>query len=153
MELNPEEQELSEPTITKLKRIQGYKFKAEFDAEGIPNLTVDEVEPIGDSSGPNPSRLLSVAVGHCLSSSLLFCLSKARINAKNLETTIKTAQQRNKEGSLRISKLEVEMHLEVDEKDRDRVGRCLDIFEDYCTVTQSVRKGIEVTVHISREKP
>jgi uncharacterized OsmC-like protein len=139
---------LSESTVTKLKRIQGYKFKAEFDAEGIPDLTVDEVKPIGESSGPNPSRLLSVAVGHCLSSSLLFCLSKARINAKNLETTIKTTHEKNEEGHLRISKLEAEMHLEVDEKDRDRVGRCLDIFEDYCTVTQSVRKGIEVNVHI-----
>jgi uncharacterized OsmC-like protein len=143
---------LSESTVTKLKRIQGYKFKAEFDAEGIPNLIVDEVEPIGESSGPNPSRLLSVAVGHCLSSSLLFCLSKARINAKNLETTIKTTQQRNKEGRTRISKLEAELHLEVDEKDRDRVGRCLDIFEDYCTVTQSVRKGIEVNVQIKLSK-
>jgi uncharacterized OsmC-like protein len=128
---------LSESTVTKLKRIQGYKFKAEFDAEGMPDLTVDEVEPIGESSGPNPSRLLSVAVGHCLSSSLLFCLSKARINAKNLETTIKTTHEKNEE-----------MHLEVDEKDKDRVGRCLDIFEDYCTVTQSVRKGIEVNVRI-----
>jgi uncharacterized OsmC-like protein len=137
---------LSESIVTKLKRIQGYKFKAEFDVEGIPDLIVDEVEPIGESSGPNPSRLLSVAVGHCLSSSLLFCLSKARINAKNLETTIKTTQQKNKEGRLRISKLEVDLHLEVDEK--DKVGRCLDIFEDYCTVTQSVRKGIEVNINI-----
>jgi uncharacterized OsmC-like protein len=137
---------LSESIVTKLKRIQGYKFKAEFDVEGIPDLIVDEVEPIGESSGPNPSRLLSVAVGHCLSSSLLFCLSKARINAKNLETTIKTTQQKNKEGRLRISKLEVDLHLEVDEK--DKVGRCLDIFEDYCTVTQSVRTGIEVNINI-----
>jgi uncharacterized OsmC-like protein len=139
---------LSESTVTKLKRIQGYKFKAEFDAEGILDLIVDETEPLGENSGPNPSRLLSVAVGHCLSSSLLFCLSKARINAKNLETTIRGTHERNEKGRLRISKLEVEMHLEVDEKDKERVSRCLYIFEDYCTVTQSVRKGIEVNVHI-----
>jgi hypothetical protein len=70
---------MSETAITKLKQIQGYKFKAEFDAEGIPDLTVDELKPLGENSGPNPSRLLlSVAVGHCLSASLLFCLSKAR---------------------------------------------------------------------------
>jgi uncharacterized OsmC-like protein len=139
---------LSESTVTKLKRIQGYKFKAEFDAEGMPDLIVDEVEPIGESSGPNPSRLLSAAVGHCLSSSLLFCLSKARINAKNLETTIKATRETNEEGRPRIRKLEVEMHLDVDEKDRNRVARCVSIFENYCTVTQSVRKGIEVTVNV-----
>jgi hypothetical protein len=31
-----EEYELSEFAFTKFKLIQGYKFKAEFDAEGIP---------------------------------------------------------------------------------------------------------------------
>ena len=55
---------------------------------------------------------------------------------------------RQQEGYLRISKLEVEMELDVEETDRNRVSRCLDIFENYCTVTQSVKKGIEVTVNI-----
>jgi uncharacterized OsmC-like protein len=139
---------LSVPAITKLKLIQGYKFNVEFDLEGMPALIVDEPKPMGENSGPNPSRLLSVAVGHCLNSSLLFCLSKARINVKNLETTVKATQERNEEGLLRIRKLMVEMHLDVDEQDRTRVTRCLDIFENYCTVTQSVRKGIEVTVNV-----
>jgi uncharacterized OsmC-like protein len=134
--------------FTKLKLIQGYKFKVEFDSEGIADLIVDEPKPMGENSGPNPTRLLSAAVGHCLNSSLLLCLSKARINVRNLETTVKATQERNAEGLLRIKKLEVEMHLDVDEHDRTRVARCLDIFENYCTVTQSVRKGIEVTVDV-----
>jgi uncharacterized OsmC-like protein len=134
--------------FTKLKLIQGYKFKAEFDSEGIADLIVDEPKPIGGNSGPNPTRLLSAAVGHCLNSSLLLCLSKARINVRNLETTVKATQERNEEGLLRIRKLEVEMQLDVDEEDRIRVTRCLEIFENYCTVTQSVRKGIEVTVNV-----
>jgi len=134
--------------FTKLKLIQGYKFKVEFDSEGIADLIVDEPKPMGENSGPNPARLLSAAVGHCLNSSLLFCLSKARINVKNLETTVKATQERNEEGLLRIRKLEVEMYLDVDEQDRTRITRCLDIFENYCTVTQSVRKGIEVTVNV-----
>jgi uncharacterized OsmC-like protein len=139
---------LSVSAFTKLKLIQGYKFKAEFDAEGMPDLIVDELKPMGENSGPNPTRLLSAAVGHCLNSSLLFCLSKARINVRNLETTVKATQEKNEEGLLRIRKLEVEMHLDVDEQDRTRVARCLEIFENYCTVTQSVRKGIEVTVNV-----
>jgi uncharacterized OsmC-like protein len=134
--------------FTKLKLIQGYKFKVEFDSEGIADLIVDEPKPMGENSGPNPTRLLSAAVGNCLNSSLLFCLSKARINVKNLETTVKATQERNEEGLLRIRKLEVEMYLDVDEQDRTRITRCLDIFENYCTVTQSVRKGIEVTVNV-----
>jgi uncharacterized OsmC-like protein len=129
--------------------IHGYKFKAEFDAEGTPDLIVDESKPLGENSGPNPTRLLSVAVGHCLSSSLIFCLTKARIRVKNLATTIKATQERNKEGRLRVGKLEVQMHLTVDENDKSRVPRCLSLFEQYCTVTQSVRKGIDVAVNVS----
>jgi uncharacterized OsmC-like protein len=143
---------LSLSAFTKLKLIQGYKFIAEFDSKGIPDLIVDEPKPMGENSGPNPTGLLSAAVGHCLNSSLLFCLSKARINVRNLETTVKATQQRNEEGLLRIIKLEVEMHLDVDEQDRTRVTRCLDIFENYCTVTQSVRQGIEVTVNVKETK-
>ena len=138
---------MPESIITKLELIQGYKFKAEFD-QAIPDLIVDELEPLGENAGPNPTRLLSVAVGHCLSSSLLYCLSRARIKAKNLETTIKSSQERNDEGQLRIRGLEVQLRLYVDEKDRDRVARCLDVFEKYCTVTQSVMKGIKVTVNV-----
>jgi uncharacterized OsmC-like protein len=132
-----------------LKLIQGYKFQAKFDAADIPDLLVDESKPLGENSGPNPTRLLSVAVGHCLSSSLIFCLSKARIKVKNLETTIKATHERTEEGRLRIRKLEVQMRLDVDENDKKRAARCLGIFENYCTVTQSVRKGIDVTVNVS----
>jgi uncharacterized OsmC-like protein len=139
---------MSESNVTTLKRIEGYKFKAQFDAEGIPDLIVDELKPIGESSAPNPTRLLSVAVGHCLSSSLLYCLAKARISVFNLETTVKTTLGRNEQSYLRVKKLDVQMHLTVDEKDKPRLSRCLDIFENYCTVTQSVRNGIAVTVNI-----
>jgi uncharacterized OsmC-like protein len=139
---------LSNATITKLKLLQGYKFNVEFDGEGIPNLIVDEVKPLGESLGPNPTRLLSVAVGHCLSSSLLFCLQKARVAVENLETIVKATVERNKEGLMRIRKLEVQIHLDANDEDKKQVSRCLDIFENHCTVSQSVRKGIDVTVNI-----
>ena len=139
---------MSEHAITKLKRLEGYRFKAEFDVEGIPDLIVDELEPIGENTGPNPTRLLSTAVGHCLSSSLLFCLSKAHVEVKNLETQVTAFTKRNEQGRLRIEQLQVQLHIEVAEEDKPRLPRCLSLFEDYCTVTQSVRQGIEVTVDV-----
>ena len=50
---------------------------------------------------------------------------------------------------MRVKKLEVQMRLDVDENDKNRAARCIGIFENYCTVTQSVRKGIDVTVNVS----
>jgi len=134
--------------MVKLELLDGYRFRVGFDMEGIPDLVVDEMKPIGEGLGPNPSRLLSAAVGHCLSSSLLYCLSKAKIKVKKLSTSVKANIERNKEGYLRITGLEVAIHLEVNEEDKLRVPRCLDIFENYCTVTQSVRKGIDVKVNV-----
>jgi uncharacterized OsmC-like protein len=139
---------MSESAVTRLKLLHGYKFKAEFDVEGMPELVLDELKPLGENSGPNPTRLLSAAIGHCLSSSLLYCLERSRVAVKNLETMIKTNVERNEEGRLRVKSLEVQLHIEVDEKDREKLSRCLDIFENYCTVTQAVRKGVEVIVNI-----
>jgi len=139
---------LSEMAVTKLKFHQGYRFRVEFDVEGVSTLLVDEPKPIGEDSGPNATRLLSAAVGHCLSSSLLYCLRRARVNVKNLETTVKATVARNEEERLRVKNIDVQLNLSADEKDRARIPRCLEIFENYCTVTQSVRKGIEVKVNI-----
>ncbi len=139
---------MSESILTKLERVDGYRFKVEFDADDVPNLVVDEIKPIGEDLGPNPTRLLSTAVGHCLSSSLLFCLDKAKVRVKKLNTSVKASTQRNKDGYLRITGLDVQIQIEANEEDKTRVPRCLSIFENYCTVTQSVRKGIEVNVDV-----
>lgn len=120
-----------------------------FDVAGVPELIVDEITPIGENVGPNPTRLLSAAVGHCLSSSLLFCLRKARVSVKNLETEVKANLERNEEGYLRVTSLDAQIRLDVNKDDKSRVDRCLGIFENYCTVTQSVRKGLDVKVTIN----
>ena len=138
---------MSESVLTKLGFLEGYKFKVEFDVDGVSNLVVDEMKPIGEGLGPNPTRLLSAAVGHCLSSSLLYCLGKAKVKVKKLATVVKADVKRNEEGYLRVAGLDVQIHLEVNEADKLRVPRCLSIFENYCTVTQSIRKGIEVKVN------
>ena len=140
---------LSETLVTKLSFLQGYQFSVEFDAEGMPKLLLDEQKPAGQNLGPNPTRLLSAAVGHCLSSSLIYCLLKARVKIKNIETTVRTKVARNKEGYLRVEDMEVQINLDVAEEDKSRIPRCKEIFENYCTVTQSVRKGIEVNVTVS----
>ena len=52
---------------TKLDRVNDYQFKVRFDMPSIPELVTDESEPLGKNAGSNPSRLLSAAVGNCLS--------------------------------------------------------------------------------------
>lgn len=142
-------EKLSEFVHTRLKLVDGYEFKVEFDVEGVPELIVDEVKPVGKNFGPNPRRLLSAAVGHCLSSSFLFCLRKAGVDLKDLETNVKMITEKNEGGYLRIKRLDIQISLSANEEDESRVDRCREIFENFSVVTQSVRKGIEVNVAIN----
>jgi organic hydroperoxide reductase OsmC/OhrA len=141
---------MSEESIkTKLLLIDGYKFDVDFDVDYLPNLVADEPKPIGEGSGPNAPRLLAAAVGQCMSSSLIYCLKKARIPIRNLETTVKTNLFKNEKGQTRIRSIDVQIELEVNKEAKTRVHRCLTIFEDYCTVTQSIRNGIQVNVKVN----
>lgn len=139
-----------ENNVTTLRLLEGYRFKVEFEGENISDLIVDETEPIGLGAGPNPTRLLAAAVGHCTSSSLVFCLQKARVEVIGLETIVKTSVAKNEEGRWRVNSIDIQLRLEVNEEDKMRVSRCLKIFEDYCTITQSIRKGIPVNINITR---
>jgi organic hydroperoxide reductase OsmC/OhrA len=134
--------------VTKLERVRDYQFKVKFDLPGMPELLADESEPLGKNAGPNPSRLLSAALGDCLSSSLIFCLSKGRIAVDHLNTSVETVIRRNEKGRWRIAALKVKLHPVIREEDVSRSKRCLELFEDFCVVTESVRNGIEVNVDI-----
>jgi len=141
---------LSERSVeTKLKLIEGYKFDVNFDVDYLPNLVADEAKPIGEGSGPNAPRLLAAAVGQCMSSSLIYCLKKARIPINNIETTVKTNLFKNEKGRTRIKSIDIQILLEINEEHKSRLNRCLTIFEDYCTVTQSIRNGILVNVKVN----
>lgn len=126
----------------------GYTFTVDFAPGEGPPLVVDELPPLGEANGPNPARLLAAAVGSCLSASLLFCLRKARVEVAELRTTVEGTIVRNERGRLRIGGLRVRLAPDVAPEQRERMGRCLDLFQDFCIVTESVRDGIAVDVEV-----
>lgn len=133
---------------TRLERIRDYEFRVKFDLPKIPEIVMDEPEPVGRSAGPNASRLLSAAVANCLSSSLMFCLSKAHVPVDNLEASTETVIRRNEKGRWRVTALNVKIQPSLKVDDLPKAKRCLELFEDFCVVTGSVRKGIDVNVNI-----
>jgi uncharacterized OsmC-like protein len=135
-----------------LERVREYQFKTNFGLDRLTPTIVDEPEPLGQGAGPNGMRLLGAAVGNCLSASLLFCLEKSKMNVARLETDVTGFMQRNDKGRLRIGRLEVHIRLEVSGEPVQRVARCLELFEEYCTVTASVRRGIDVDVIVTDTK-
>ncbi len=129
-----------------LQSMEGFRFDVGFDLAGMGALVMDEPVPLGEGSGPNASRLLAAAVGNCLSASLLFCLRKAHLSPTGVRTTVQGAMARNDKGRLRIAKLDVTLDLSGEFDAPGRCERCLEMFEEYCVVSASVRQGIPVDV-------
>jgi len=132
-----------------LSRAAGFTFDAHFDNDAWSAVTLDEPVPIGEGNGPNASRMLGVAVGHCLASSLLFCLGKARVTVNDLDVQVDGVVTRNEQGRMRITELQVKIVPTVPADAQERMQRCLELFEDFCIVTGSVRKGIPVEVTVT----
>lgn len=144
--------EAAEPqdgSFTLTLRLQdGYRFLAAFDDEALPALAMDEPPPLGGGTAPNASRVLAAAIGDCLSASALYCLRRARVQVHDMRTTVHGTLARNEAGRLRIGSISVQIEPVVDADDRPRMRRCLELFEDFCVVTQSVRAGIDVDVAV-----
>ena len=131
-----------------LEQLEGYEFKVRFDWDQVPELIVDEPPPLGGRAGPNPSRLLAVAAANCLSASLLFCVTKNEQPAGAVKTAVTCRMVRNDKQRLRVGGLAVRIEVDETLADAARFKRCLDLFEDFCVVTASIRDGIPVAVEV-----
>ncbi len=129
-------------------QVEDYAFRVRFDNEDFAPLAMDEPAPLGKESAPNASRVLAAAIGNCLSASLLFCARKSRVDVGPIRTKVTVRTARNERGRLRIAGVQVEIDPQVPESERQKALRCLDLFEDFCVVTQSIRQGIPVQVSV-----
>lgn len=129
----------------------GYRQLVDFGQPGVPDLVVDEPAPLGGGEGPAPGRLLAAAVGSCMSASLRYCFERAGIRVLGMRTRVEATPLRNERGRLRIGALHVRIEPRVARDQAQRIGRCLDLFEDFCTVGQSVAAGIPLRVDVRPE--
>lgn len=130
-----------------LRQQKDYQFQSHF-GEGVPVLTADEPAPLGQGQGPSPVQLLAAAVGNCLAGSLLFALRKFKQAPEPIQCDVQAEVGRNAEGRLRVLGLKAVLTLGVPASSLEQLERVLSQFETYCTVTESVRQGIPVSVEV-----
>ena len=131
-----------------LEQVSDYEFRIRFDDTLIPDLVTDEPAPSGHDTGPNPSRLLAVAVANCLAASLLFALRKYKNAPGTLGAHAKMTLTRNEHGRWRVTRIAVDLQLADAAASLEHLDRVLAQFEDFCIVTESVRQGIAVDVSV-----
>lgn len=139
--------ELTTFTI-RIEQERDFEFRVRFDWPDVPELLLDEPEPLGRSAGPNAARLIGAAVANCLTSSLLFCMRKFKQTPARLRAEVTGAITRNERGRMRIGRFDVTIHLADQAGAIQHFDRCLAQFEDFCVVTESVRHGIPVGVRV-----
>ena len=140
---------VSERIHAHVRREKGYKSSVTFDELRGVELHMDEPKPVGTSEGPSAAMMLSSAIGHCLTSSLMFCMEKSRGNVKDIGADVETSLTRNDKGRWRIAGIKVNMKVDVNDIDKEKLERCKSIFEDFCIVTASVREGVKIDVEVS----
>jgi len=134
-----------------LEQQEDYQIVAKFDWKKAADLLMDEPPPLGETSGPNASRLLAAAAANCLSASLLYCLAKEDPPAHSLRTEATCIMVRNDKKRLRIGGMEVKLIVGDELSASKRFERCKALFEDFCVVSASIREGIPIKVSVQDE--
>ena len=130
-----------------LQQQADYRFEVTF-GDTIPKLIADETAPLGKGEGPSPAQLLCASVGNCLSDSLLFALRKFKQAPEPLHCEVTAEVGRNAENRLRILAIHTTITLGVSASALEHLDRALAQFEEFCTVTQSVRQAIPLRVTV-----
>jgi len=130
-----------------LRQGAGFEFDVSF-GPALPALHADLPPPTGGGKGPSPEQMLAAAVGNCLSASLLFALRKFKQSPDPVSADVEAEVGRNAEGRQRVLGMRARIALGVPADRLENLQRVLDTFETYCTVTQSVRAAIPVTVEV-----
>jgi uncharacterized OsmC-like protein len=135
--------------VVTLEQQEGYEFRVKFDSPQGAQLLLDEPAPLGGGRGPNAARLVAAAVANCLSASLVFCLKgKFRQTPGPIRAHATGRLERNERGRYRIAGIKVQIALSDAAESIQHLDRCGEQFEDFCVVTESIRKGIPVSVEV-----
>lgn len=135
------------PSI-RITQVDGYRFMVDFGRQ-LPELLVDETPPASAGDGPCPEQMLVTSVANCLCASMVFALGKFRQDAGGVTAEASCALGRNEDGRLRIQGIEVAITLGAQAGHMDRIDRVLAQFERFCTVSESVKAGVPVSVSIT----
>jgi uncharacterized OsmC-like protein len=133
-----------------LRHESGYRFTSQASEDARKHGDVfasDEPDPVGEASAPATPALLGAAVGHCLSASLLETMRHAHLPVEDLQTEVNSVVALGPEGLPWIHHVDVVLRPVLREP-AARSRRCEEVFERHCTVTSSVRQGVDIRVRV-----
>lgn len=124
-------------------------FVFEITVDDFPKFYMDELQPVGEDSAPNPADYLLVSVGGCIASSFLYSALKFSIPLKKLQVKVRGEYVR-KNNRIRVGKINVELHidLDVEKTSYEDLELCVNAFRKYCIISESVKEGIPMDISL-----
>lgn len=116
-------------------------------------LLYDEPEyiDVGEDEHPCPHDYLLAGAAGCLFETIRQCLERARIEDYEIEMAARTRKgpadtpdELPETVEFRITDLDVDIQVTVPDEYEARANRCLDLYEQYCPISQSLQAGIDV---------
>ena len=130
-----------------LKHTEGCKFDARFRTkEG--NLLLRKPFPVGVGYGPEAVTMLTMATSYCMAASLNYYLARARVYPLALRAKGHVDMRLTEENYRRVKAMEIDIRIEVEERERKRLERALDRFTDFCIISESIRGSFPITVRV-----
>lgn len=139
---------MSDQISVTITRQDKYRFLVDYGS-GLPTSVADEPAPLGDGDGPSPPHMLAASVANCLAASLVFAHGKFKEDPGQLAATAVCRIGRNDRNRLRVVGIDVSLTLGVAPETLAHLDRALAQFTDFCTVSQSVKSGIPLTVTVA----
>jgi len=138
---------MSEAVSVTVTRQDKYRFTVDFGG-AIPESVADLSPPLGDGGGPTPEHLLAAAVANCMAASFVFAHAKYKEDPGRVTAKVACEIGRNEKNRVRVTNLKLDLTLGVAPETLSHLERTLATFEEFCTVSQSVKAGIPLSVTV-----
>jgi len=130
-----------------LKHREGCMFDARFRTkEG--DLLMKEPFGIGIGYGPEAVTLFTMSAAYCMAASLNYYLTKARVIPTTLRAKGHVEMLLTEEQYRRIKCLDIDIRIEVTERERKRLERALTRFTDFCIISSSIQGSFPMRVQV-----
>ncbi len=133
-----------------LKLEEKMLFRGNLGKLKVDELYIDlRTERRNDRIGSSPVKLLGLSILSCLAASFEFCIEKKNISLSDLEGRAEVTVARNSKNFWRLKKIDVEIVPKIDNPELlKRIDQCKKLFEQYCIISESLKKGIEINVNL-----
>lgn len=145
------------PTSAKATLINNIGFKV--NIKEFPEFVMDEPPEFhGNDRGPSSAEFLLTSIAGCQGTSFQFCLQKFNIEVEEMVVNVESEMHHvwydeYEREILNITNISVTIDVKLkNPEDEENLLECFNLFQKFCVVSTSIRRGIPIDVQLNHMK-